>query len=157
MQKLKESKEKEKLSDSRKKVTRSYSTKGSEMKLIVYAIKKNKSSTAKIRRLGESTAKANEKLNIIEVRIYEDEYDIVIGSKKKRLDAHQDKRTRSSNPKYGSHGISRKKHIFVKRKKVSKGLGPIKTKEEEKNYVVNLREQEKRKKRKLSLEKQLML
>lgn len=95
---------------------------------------------------------------MVEVREDEDANTyIVILSKKKLQEGHGDKRTTSFNPKSGSCGVRRKKLITVKRKKVSKGLGPIKTKEEEKNYVVNLREQEKRKKRKLSLEKQLML
>lgn len=94
------------------------------MKLLADAMKKNKSSNAK-RRSRKSTTKAEEKLEVVEVSgDKENESDIIIVSKKKKLEAHDNERNRSSDFKFGSHGVSRKKYIALKRKKVSKDLVP---------------------------------
>lgn len=58
--------------------------------------------------------------------------DIIIASMKKRIEVHGDEMTRSSNPKSRNHGVSRNKHIYVKRKKGSEGPGPKKKKIDEK-------------------------
>lgn len=58
---MKKSKGNEKLTDFSKQVTRSHYNKGSEIKFLEDVMKKNKSNTAKRRRLKKSTTKAEEK------------------------------------------------------------------------------------------------
>lgn len=63
------------------------------------------------------------------------ECDIVINSKKRILDAHDDERTRSSDPKSRNHDERKKKHISMKGKKVSKGPIPKKRRIDEKKEL----------------------
>lgn len=70
-------------------------------------------------------------------------------TKKKTQEAHVSERTMSSDPKSRTSGVSKKKHIAIKRKKVSKRLGPSKrktNKEEELSSKSKRKRKEKEKK-----------
>lgn len=113
--------------------TRSYSTRGSDKKLLADAMKKSKSSTTKGRKKTWKGCRSRW-CNVEVVKVWEDEdtnTDIIIATKKNIQEVHDAERTRSSGPKSSSLAIRQKKHIIVKRKKVSKASGPTKRKTDE--------------------------
>lgn len=84
MKKQRVSKGKEKVVDMGMKVTRSYSTRGSEQKLLMDAIKASKSSIAKIRRLKKAVGVEVENVKVVEVREGEEVGSGVSAATKKR-------------------------------------------------------------------------
>lgn len=114
--------------DSEVKVTRSYSTKGSKNKILEDAMKANKTSTMKLRRLKKTIAvEEKEDIKVVEVEGGEDiNSGVVATTKERKKEGRVAEKTRSSKSKSSSHAGMRKKHIAIKKRKHFEGPGPKK-------------------------------